>query len=256
MSTTLRKSLRILESLALSDAPRGISELSREINLNKSAVQRIFQTLAEEGYIEKSSDTSRYRPTLRIWELGSRVIAQNEMRRLVHPILRYAAKLSDLTAYFAWADYPDILYLDKIEGEKGRANSSDPGQRNPMYLAASGRAVLAFLDEARIERVLAGIESATPGDGLSGADLRRELATIRQRLFACSERGAAARISSIAAPVWDSGAMPVGSIVLTSDAITLPHSDFDRVGAIAVSVAEQATRVFGGHYPAAARDAP
>jgi len=253
MSTTLRKSLRILESLALSDSPRGISELSREIKLNKSAVQRIFQTLAEEGYIEKAADTSRYRPTLRIWELGARIVAQNEMRRLVHPILRYAAKISELTAYFAWADYPDIIYLDKIEGEKGRANSSDPGQRIPMYLAASGRAVLAFLDEASIEKVLTSIPS---GDGPSVDDLRREFAVIRQRMFACSERGSTARLSSVAAPVWGPGTVPVGSVVLTSDSITLPHTDFDRVGAIAMSAAEQATRVLGGNYPIAAGDAP
>ncbi|MBN8943603.1 MAG: IclR family transcriptional regulator [Rhizobiales bacterium] len=256
MSTTLRKSLRILESLALSDTPRGISELARAIKLNKSAVQRIFQTLLEEGYIEKTADSSRYRPTLRIWELGSRVIAQNEARRLVHPILRYAAKNSELTTYFAWADFPDIIYLDKIDGEKGRANSSDPGQRIPMHVAASGRAILAFLDEASIEEIAGKLTKEAAATGDAAADLRKEIKLIRQRLYACSERGSTARISSVAAPVWGSGPTPVGSVVLTSDSVTLPHSDFDRVGALAISVAEQATRVLGGSYPVTAGDAP
>jgi DNA-binding IclR family transcriptional regulator len=257
MSTTLKKCLRILESLATSDVPRGISELAREINLNKSAVQRIFQTLAEEGYVEKASDTARYRPTLRLWELGSRVIAQNEGRRLIHPILRYAAKVSGLTAYLAWADYPDIIYLDKIEGEKGRANSSDPGLRIPMYLTASGRAVLAFMDPKQIDAVLAKIKKdGGPGDQGSVEGLRGELAAIRNRLFAATERGSTVKVSSIAAPVWASGPTPVGSIVLTSDSTTLPRSDFDRVGAIATNVAEQATRVLGGSYPIAVGEAP
>ena len=81
MSTTIRKCLRVLESLALSENGRGISELSRELHLNKSAVQRIFRTLLEAGYVEKTA--SRYRPTLRIWELGSSVIARHEVQRLV-----------------------------------------------------------------------------------------------------------------------------------------------------------------------------
>jgi DNA-binding IclR family transcriptional regulator len=254
MSTTLKKSLRILESLAISDAPRGISELAREINLNKSAVQRIFRTLAEEGYIEKASDTSRYRTTLRLWELGSRVIAQNEVRRLIHPILRYAAKVSGLTAYLAWADYPDIIYLDKIEGEKGRANSSDPGMRMPMYLTASGRAILAFLDSGQIDDVLAKIGKDSDLGSTEG--LRGELAAVRNRLFAATERGSTVKVSSVAAPVWATGPAPVGSIVLTSDATTLPRSDFDRVGAIATNVAEQATRVLGGNYPISVGEAP
>lgn len=256
MSTTLRKSLRILEALALSDGPRGISELARAIKLNKSAVQRILQTLLDEGYLEKTADTSRYKPTLRIWELGSRVIAQNEVRRLIHPILRYAAKTSELTTYFAWADYPDIIYLDKIEGEKGRANSSDPGQRIPMYLAASGRAILAFLDDRSIKEIISKLPKDAVGSGDAPGDLREELKLIRQRLFACSERGATSRISSIAAPVWGTGKLPVGSLVLTSDSVTLPHTDFDRIGGLAISVAEQATRVLGGNYPVTAGEAP
>lgn len=257
MSTTLRKSLRILEVLATSETPRGISELSREIKMNKSAVQRIFQTLAEEGYIEKAPGTSRYKSTLRLWELGASVIAQNETRRLIRPILRYAAKVSSLTCYFAWADFPDIIYLDKVEGEKGRPNSSDPGQRSPMYAAASGRAILAFLGDDKIAQILKLIE-ARPEIRDSGdyTNLDAEFALIRERHYATSERGSSSRISSVAAPVWGSGALPVGSIVLTSDAATLPRADFDRVGSVAVSIAEQASRVLGGGFPASASEAP
>ena len=258
MSTTLRKCLRVLESLARSDGSRGISELAREIDLNKSAVQRIFQTLMEEGYIEKVADNNRYRPTLKIWELGSAIITQNEIRRLIRPILRYASKISELTVYLAWADYPDIVYIDKCEGEKGRSNSSDPGQRIPMHLTASGRAILAFLDKEMIAGLtekaeLSGDEVA--GE-ISGADLAAELAATRDRLYAITERGSMSRVSSIAAPIWNGGEFPVGSIVFTSDSTTLPPSDYDRIGAIALNVAEQATVVLGGSFPTKTFEAP
>ncbi len=251
MSLTLRKGIKILESIVLSDTPRGISELSRDIQLDKSGVQRIIQTLADEGYIEKTTDTNKYRPTLRLWELGSRVIAANEMRRQVHPILRYASKVSGLTAYFAYADGNDIIYLDKIDGEKGRTASSEPGRRLPIYAAASGRAVLAFYDQNHIDAALKGA-----GDLVVAQELRQDLSTIRTRLFATTERGATARIGSVAAPIWSSESLPIGSIVLTSDASTLPPSDYDRVGAIVVAAAEQATRVLGGSFPTTTDEAP
>lgn len=242
-----------MESIALSDGARGISELSREIDVDKSAVQRIIQTLSDEGYIEKVADTGRYKPTLRLWELGSNVIAKNEARRLVHPILRYATKMSGLTAYFAWSEFPDIIYLDKVEGERGRANSSDPGRRIPMYSAASGRAVLAFLPPAQLK---AAADAAMKGDESAGQDLTADMETVRQRLYATSERGAMARINSVASPVWGGSECPVGSIVLTADASTLKPDDFDRVGSITVNAAEQATRVLGGTFPSALDEAP
>ncbi len=255
MSTTLRKCLRVLESIATSDTPRGISELSRDIALNKSAVQRIIQTLLDEGYVEKTTDTSRYRPTLRLWELGSSVIVRNEPRRLIRPIIRYASKISEFTAYLAWADFPDIVYLDKHEGDKGRANSSDPGQRIPMHLTASGRAILAFYDDATIDKVLSSAGKSDDAQE-SPEDIRKELLATRDRMYAVTERGTVSRISSIAAPIWSADPMPVGSIVLTSDSTSLPRSEFDRVAAIVVNAANQATRVLGGVVPRNVFEAP
>lgn len=252
MSSTLKKSLKILEAVAMSDSPRGISELARDIKLDKSLVQRILQTLAEENYVEKTADTSRYRPTLRLWELGSRVIEQNDTRRLIHPILRYASKVSNLTSYFAAADHLDVIYLDKVEGEKGRANSSDPGRRIPMYAAASGRAILAFLPTDQLKPVIQALEK----NGGSKAEIEKDLADIRKRYFATTERGTTVRIGSVAAPVWGTGPTPIGSIVLTSDSVTLPPSEFDQVGLIVLGAAEQATKVLGGTFPIGIDHAP
>lgn len=258
MSTTLIKSLRILESVAQSEEPRGITELSRELELNKSAVQRLLQTLVEAGYLEKAQG-GRYRSTLRIWELGSHIITHHEARRLVHPILRYGAQLTGLTAYFAWCDFPDALYLDKVEGAHGRPNSSEPGRRVWLPLAASGRAILAFLDDEVIARVGAIPTAQRQGDAPSKelpADLREQLDAVRHRMYAVSQSGSVSRVNSIAAPVWGSGPAPVGSIALTSDSTSLPESDFDRLGHIAVSLGEQATRVLGGIYPGVPTENP
>jgi DNA-binding IclR family transcriptional regulator len=247
----------VLESLVESGSPRGITELSRDIEMDKSAVQRVFQTLADAGYIVKNGDTSRYQPTLKLWELGSAVIAQNEHRRLIHPILRFMSHVSGLTAYLAWADFPDIIYLDKSEGERGRSNSSDPGQRVPMYLTASGRAVLAFSDETLLEAELKRLSSMRPLPPEFDADvLRNELIATRDRMYAISERMATSRINSIAAPIWNSEGAPCGSMVLTSDATTFPPSDFSRIGAIVLNAAEQATRVLGGVFPQVGVEAP
>src|SRR4051794_27981178 len=88
MDTTIVKGLRVLESLAASDQARGISELAREINLNKSNVQRILGTLLALGYVQKDPTTSRYSATLRIWEVGVKVVHRNHVRRAAQGYLR------------------------------------------------------------------------------------------------------------------------------------------------------------------------
>jgi DNA-binding IclR family transcriptional regulator len=256
LNTSLSRSLLILEAVIESEQPRGISELARELDMDKSAVQRTFQALTSAGYLEKVVGSAKYRATLRVWELGAKVISQHEAARLVHPILRYAAQTSGLTAYLAWASPPSIVYLDKVEGEKGRTNSSQPGRRVPMHRTAAGRAILAFLNDADTELVLHQ-PGATADSQEAPTAIRDDLALIRERLYAITRSGSFAQVNSIAAPVWSAHQQaPVGSIVLTSDAATLPEEDFDRIGGLAVSIAEQATRALGGSYPSTHADNP
>jgi len=246
MSTTLRKSLAILECLSHSDEPRGISEMARELNLDKSAVQRIFQTLHAEGYLEKVPGSSKYRLSLRLWELGAPIIERHDIRRQIHPILRFGANISGFTAFLTWADFPYVVYLDKVEGVHGRTYSAEPGRRVPIFRAASGKAILAFLPDVDVAALIA---STKPDVGFrlpNAEELSEELVEIRNRMFAVSVSGTVQGVNSVAAPIWQDQGVPVGSVLLTADAMKMPAERFDEFGQIVMSMAEEATRALGG----------
>ena len=58
MDSTLLKGLTVLEHLAASDEPRGVSEIARTLQLTKSNAHRTLQTLATAGYVRAlPSDT-------------------------------------------------------------------------------------------------------------------------------------------------------------------------------------------------------
>lgn len=246
MSSTLQKSLRIIECLALSDEPRGISETARELDLDKSAVQRVFQTLHATGYLEKVPGSTKYRLTLRLWELGAPIIERHEVRRLIHPILRFGANISGFTAFLTWADPPYVTYLDKVEGIHGRTYTAEPGRRVPIYRAASGKAILAFLPDIDLTELLDPNAPDAPENLPDPRNLEKELEEIRQRLYAVSESGTVQGVNSVAAPIWQGDCAPVGSVLLTADASKMPAAKFDEFGQTVMSMAEEATRALGG----------
>ena len=47
------KALQVLEALACSDRPRGVSELARQLGFSKSNVYRLLDTLRESGYVSR-----------------------------------------------------------------------------------------------------------------------------------------------------------------------------------------------------------
>ncbi|HSP26593.1 MAG TPA: helix-turn-helix domain-containing protein, partial [Saliniramus sp.] len=69
MDKTLLKGLALLEALARSPQPRGVTDLAREQGIGRSNAHRTLQTLAAAGFV-KQDETSAYSCTLKLFELG------------------------------------------------------------------------------------------------------------------------------------------------------------------------------------------
>ena len=70
VDSTLSKGLAILENLAASQGSKGVTELSRELELTKSNTFRLLQTLNTLGYV-KHLDDKTYAATLKTWQVGA-----------------------------------------------------------------------------------------------------------------------------------------------------------------------------------------
>ncbi len=240
MDTTIIKGLRVLETLALSDNARGISELAREMNLNKSNVQRILGTLSVLGYVQKDPATSRYAPTLRMWEFGMRVVHRNVVRRAAQGYLRALFEKLHESVFLCVPDNNDILYLDKMESPAPVRISSQIGWRAPAVKTASGKAILAFQSEEQLEQVIAAGRDHFHLVDIDAARLRRELAAVRADGFAISESGYRQGVNSIAAPIWARDGSVVASIAVTGPVERL---DTATLRSYAPEIINTATRI-------------
>src|SRR5512135_2852328 len=87
MEKSLAKALRLIENLARSENPRGISDLARELGLNKSNVHRILDTLREHNYVVQHEATGLYQLNLKLFELGSRLLTRLHLKEVAQPWL-------------------------------------------------------------------------------------------------------------------------------------------------------------------------
>jgi len=249
MSSTVIKGLKVIEYLAHAKEAKGISEIAREISMNKSAVQRILNTLYASDYVEQAPGTSKYQLTLSIWELGSYVVERHQARRLLHPILRFGAQSTGFTAFLSYASFPFVVYLDKVEGAHGRAHSAEPGRRVPITRTAAGKAVLAFLpqeDLSKLDKEWLDWTGYVRSEPISIDTIKAEIEDIRQRRYATSEGGLRPGVNSLAAPIWWRDERPYGSLVLTADEQNMPRDAFAEIGAKIVAMSEEATLALGG----------
>ncbi|HEX6923549.1 MAG TPA: helix-turn-helix domain-containing protein, partial [Bacillales bacterium] len=73
----------------------GVTEIAREIGINKSAVHRILSTLVKHGFIEKDTNTNHYKLGYTFLEIGSQLLESIDLRSEAQPFLKELEALTN-----------------------------------------------------------------------------------------------------------------------------------------------------------------
>lgn len=213
-SSSARRVVDILEAFLDGRPDLGVSELSRELGWPKSVVHRILATLVEAGFVSADPASRRYRLGPKALRLGLSALAQVDVRRLALPHLWALRERTGETATLSILSGVERLYVEQVESAHPVRQTIEVGGHAPLYLGASGKAILAFLPAEQRAAVLARAKGARRADGapLDLDQLRAELETIRQRGYAVSRSERIAGATSVAAPVFDHAGAVIGSM--------------------------------------------
>jgi DNA-binding IclR family transcriptional regulator len=212
MEKTLVKGLQLIEVLARSDGPRGVTQLAGELSLTKSNVHRLLKTLQSQGYLSYIDSTSHYDLSLKLWELGSLVLSRLDIKKVAFPHLETLADRTRETVHLSIRDEREVVYIDKIDSPEPVRAYSRLGGRAPVYCVATGKALLAFAPEAVIQSVIDTLVPFTPRTVTTGPALRAELEMIRVSEYAVNRGEWRATVGGAAAPVRDSSGAVVAAV--------------------------------------------
>lgn len=204
MYSTIRKAVELLELLAESPRPLGVSELARQLGWPKSNVYRVLDSYAQLGYVQRVGDPPRYEPTLRMWEFGTLVHSRLSPISVAQPILRELASRTGETSHLSIFQDDHVVYVDQVESPHPVRAYSRIGGIGPAYCTATGKAMLAHLPDTVVQRVMASIKPQTRNTIVDKALFLDELATVRRNGFALANEEWQLGVSGIAAPVFDS----------------------------------------------------
>lgn len=214
---SIPKGLAILEVLAAKREAAGVTEIARELNMGKSGVHRLLRILCDLGWVREAAN-GRYECTLRIWEVGMQVADRLDLRGMAAPHLRALAKLTDETVHLSILDGIDVLYLDKIDSPQPVRAYSRVGGRAPAACVATGKAMLAWADEAYREQVAAALQPHTANSLTDRDQLEAELQRIRTQGYAVNRGEWRATVCGLAAPVFDARGNVVAALGISGPA--------------------------------------
>lgn len=202
-SVTLR-ALDLLAAFTPSSPLLTLSEISRRSGLPMTTAHRLVADLLNWGALERGED-GKFQVGVRLWETASVAPRGRLLRELALPVMEDFSQITNETVMLGIREGADIVYVERVIGKNSAGDVPRMRGRFPLISSAGGRMLLAFSSPAVKEEVLQlPIRSHTSRTITDLAELRRQLAEIRQAGVAVSDRQTAEDVVAVAGPVFGS----------------------------------------------------
>jgi len=201
MEKTLLKGLTMLEEVARSDEPCGVSDLARRVGITKSNAHRLLQTLVAAKYVTRDSAAGTYSASPRLFEFGMLVGSRIDVRKAALPIMRRLSQQTGENVALAVLDAGEVMYLERIDSPSPVRSVVRTGQRLPSYCSSSGKVLLAFAPQGDVDALEGKIVRFTDRTVADVPALKADLAIIRQQGYGLVQGEWHREVSSVAVPI-------------------------------------------------------
>ncbi|MBS1167769.1 MAG: transcriptional regulator, IclR family [Proteobacteria bacterium] len=235
---SLRKAIMILDLIGR----RGrlpFSTIQKALDLPKSTTHQLLKALTDVGALRVRSDGG-FMLGPKICELGALGLQQRSLDSLSLKHLELLAGQSGLACEIATFEGREAVVLASASPNGGARCAGHEGRRWPLNRVATGKALLAFLDDVDRKRLFADLDwtKATPRSIASPDAMQRELDLVRERGWALDDREALDDTSCIAAPVFDGRNRVVAAVATVGQAALITPERYELLSELVRNTAK------------------
>jgi PcaR/PcaU/PobR family beta-ketoadipate pathway transcriptional regulator len=240
---SLSRGLSILSLLSETKTPLTLTELSHQLGLSKSTIQRLVFTLQHIGYIERDGGNKKYRLGPKSLSIGFAAMRNLDLKRIAYPYLEEISKETGETVNLAVLDGEEIVYVERIKTQHILNVDIQIGSRLPVYCTSMGKAMLVFLPESQVEKILDAkdLVPLTSRTTINKEAIKRKLKKVRVRGFATNNEEVHIGVRSVAAPIRNFNGEVIAAVNIAVPSIRVSLKKLETV--IAPKVVETANKI-------------
>lgn len=219
---SLERGLSVLEAL-INESPRGVTELSQELQLDKTIVHRLLGTLQSLGYAQQD-ENRKYHIGLKLRRISAKLLSGLDVRELAIPYMNELVEFTKGVAHLAKMVEGRSVYIEKVQHPTLAIKATDVGGEAPGYCSGAGKVLWAHLppDELNEKLLRLQVRQHTINTISDIQALQRHLAEVREHGYAIDREEHRLGLMGVGAPVFDHTGSVVASICV---AITATQED-------------------------------
>lgn len=243
------KTFEVIETMAMQPQWE-LASLSRQTNLPKTTVHRILLTLEEMGYVSQEKERGNYVLTLKIANLGNRIVNNIDLISIARPYCEELRDTLDETVNLCTLSGTEMIVMDRQQSKQLLRQDSVVGSSFSCFYSASGKAYMSSLEEDEIAKVLDKIVIEAKGK-ITGNDIRRfreELAEAHTTCIAYDHEEVFSGVRCVASPIFDRHRKVVATIGISAPSVRLQDEMLEKVAASVRNAAEQISKRLGAPF--------
>lgn len=212
----------------------GVGEVAEHLGVHASTASRLLASLRSARLVDAAPEAhGRYRLGAGLVHLAGAVAAGADLSPAAQTLCDLVAEDFGLTANVA---VRDEIHAVNVAQTVGVALHFAPrhyvGLRTPGHATSSGKLLLAFAPDEVLEAAIAARPEGFTSRTLTEPDaLRRELAEVRSRGWACSDQEWEESVVAVGVPLRLPSGEFEAALTVTGPAHTLPAEDFSGIAA-------------------------
>jgi len=247
---SLDRALGVLKGVARLERAT-LSDLAREINVPTATTHRILITLQKHGFVVFDDERQEWMIGIEAYRTGASFLRRNSVLEIGRPILHRLMRESGETANLAVPDGGEVVFVGQVETLNPIRAFFPPGARTPMYASGTGKAILAGLNTAALDKTLSSTAFEVFTDNtLSDRDgLIADLTATRERGWSHDSEERYAGMSCVGAAIYDARQEPCAGISVSGPTVRFDAERVTELGQLVARAALDITDLSGGYMP-------
>lgn len=225
------RALDILLCFTREEPARSLTQIAESVHMSKTTVHRLLTTLEIKRFITRDKLTGLYRLGFRFIEMAALVLQDVELHRWAYPYLQRLSAEFGETIDLSILDGSHVIYLEVIESSQRVKLAAAVGQRLPAIFTASGKALLAYLPEDQIKKIISeNIAESRNHTDTPVFEMLADLKATAERGYAIAEQEYEDAINAVAAPIFGAERYPIASVAIVGPSFRLTKDRLPNLG--------------------------
>lgn len=224
------KAANVVNVLAEAGQPLSLSVIANELQISKSTLHGIISTLVDVKFIAQDQRSGRYRLGTRLFEVGSALSNQWNVRKIGYPIIQHIVADMGETVHMAVLDDYEVLYINKQESTSSVRIVTEVGVKLPAHCTGLGKALLCGLSKLELQCFAStkGLAKKTELTITTLEGLWKEMELTRRRGYAVDEQEFVEGLRCCAVPIHDHTGNIVSAISISGPVSRMQDDKFIR----------------------------